>query len=172
MITLKNGRGQVGEKLKELIDDIPYEIEENIEIYHTWNIEDKSEDVQSKELEKFIKYVNTVDENTIIVFISTYMNQYNDYWKYKTIAESFLMEMTNNFIILRLPLIIGKGTCQKFKENTISPYGKMEIITLERACEIIIDESINSITPKVKRIEGSMVNAQLIYDLIQFGKRK
>ena len=54
MIKLLNGRGQLGEaissKLKALSRD------EDIFIYHTWNVEDKSEVIQRQELEKFVQF--------------------------------------------------------------------------------------------------------------------
>ena len=51
MIHLVNGRGQLGCELQKLLLDA---VSENIYIYHTWNIDDKSKEVQEKEYDKIM----------------------------------------------------------------------------------------------------------------------
>ena len=68
MIKLINGRGQIGNVLKKKICNI--NIDDDIYIYHTWNIDDKSKEAQKKEYKKFIYFVSQ-NKDKKIVFIST-----------------------------------------------------------------------------------------------------
>ena len=78
MIHLIGGRGQLGSKIKFLIDSKNVQFDDEIFIYHTWQVIDKSEDIQKLEYDKFVNFVdNHIDEK--IVFISTYSQKDNFY---------------------------------------------------------------------------------------------
>ena len=55
MITLVNGRGQLGEHLRRKINNV--KTKDMVYIYHTWNVWDKSLNSQKKEYEKFCDFV-------------------------------------------------------------------------------------------------------------------
>ncbi len=54
MITLINGRGQLGDKLLQAIEGD--NTEKNVRIYHTWNIDDKSKSIQKKEYKNSVNF--------------------------------------------------------------------------------------------------------------------
>ena len=89
MIKLINGRGQLGNKLREVSSSYK-KTKEEVLIYHTWNIEDKSRDTQKKEYEKFKNFV-TLNKNKKIIFISTYSEKENWYNHYKQVSEAFFI---------------------------------------------------------------------------------
>ncbi len=61
MTQLINGRGQMGSMLKCYFEI--NEINTNAVVYHTWNIEDKSEEQQKQEYKNFQTFVdNNIDE--------------------------------------------------------------------------------------------------------------
>ena len=167
MIKLINGRGQVGRILKEKINNL--NIDDKIYIYHTWNIENKTKEAQFKEHEKFINFVNQkLDER--IVFISTSSQKDNWYTFYKHLSEAYLLSINKNSVVVRLPSLIGKGTCAKFKNNTIEPFGVMELMSVEDAVDVILEKIT---TPKVVNsyhIKGERVTAKMVQQLISFGK--
>ncbi|MDD5650156.1 MAG: hypothetical protein PHF86_07050 [Candidatus Nanoarchaeia archaeon] len=174
MIQLINGRGQLGEELKkQLIENDIFNDKEAI-IYHTWNFLDKSEKTQKEEYNKFKKYLETV-KNTPLVFISTYSQQANPYNYYKQLSEAHLISNYENGYVIKLPVILGKGICQKFKDDEVTPYGEIELITIERAAKSVLSELeeifYNAKRIKNIRINGDLVPAELVYQLIQFGKK-
>ena len=85
MIKLINGKGQMGDILRKNIHLV--DLDRCVYIYHTWNIDDKSIEVQKKEYEKFKKFVNKYKYNRI-VFISTASHKESEYVKYKQLSES------------------------------------------------------------------------------------
>jgi len=163
---LINGRGQLGELFTKNID-----IFNNLDItlYHTWNFLDKSEEVQKKLYEDFLKYLK-IYSNERIIFISTKSKEDNYYTQYKMLAEKSLIDRCEKYTIIRLPNLIGKGICQKFKENkNIEAYGTLELLSIENAYELII--------PYLKlegifEIDGEKITANLVKKLICFGKEK
>lgn len=174
MIQLINGRGQLGTELRYQLDKTNNFIYQNATIYHTWNFLDKSEEIQKKEFEKFKKFLNNKKNNPLI-FISTYSQQNNPYTYYKQLSEAYLINNNSNGYVMRLPILIGKGICQKLKDDEAKPEGQMELISIEKATKNVLSEleKILEGTQRVRniRIYGQIVPAELAYDLIQFGKR-
>jgi hypothetical protein len=139
-IILANGRGQMGECLRTtLLENLHVETDDiHVNIYHTWNIEDKSKETQYKEYCKFKDFVDSnCDEK--IIFISTKSQKECWYVHYKQMSESYLLQNCNDSIVLRFPTLIGKkGTLHSLKERAIEPYGEMELVTLQRSCDEIL----------------------------------
>ena len=163
-IILKNARGQMGTLLKQKIKDI--QVKDNVYIYHTWNIEDKSYRKQEMEYEKFKSFVIENKQNKII-FISTSSQKECEYVKFKQLSESYLIQNNNNSFALRFPTLIGKGVFQDFKSNTKKPYGEMNIMKLENACDLIIDFLKYDGNLKIITFEGHKIHSDLVYDMVR-----
>ena len=140
MITLVNGRGQMGEKLKEYLLKSPINTEKETYIYHTWNVENKSEEAQVEEFNKFKSFVDKNYKHKI-VFVSTSSEKDTAYVYYKQISEAYLINKAECSIILRFPLLIGRrGTLSKLKNKEANAFGLMELIPINEAVEFIIDK--------------------------------
>jgi hypothetical protein len=164
VIKLINGRGQLGEALKKIIGN------ENIDaiIYHTWNFQDKSEEVQRKCFKDLKKFVDENSDSRII-FISTILDDGSPYARFKRISELFIADNKNGSYI-RLPTMIGKGVCEKFRDGNIEPFGDMELISLEDAAKEVIEFAKSD--KKEKIVKGTILPAKLVKNLILFGKGK
>ena len=106
MIHLINGRGQLGEQLKQVL--INHQTSEEVYIYHTWNVQDKAEMPQQEEYKKLQSFVDT-HCNQKIIFISTKSEKETWYTHYKQLAEAYVLLHCKQSIIVRLPTIVGKG---------------------------------------------------------------
>tara|TARA_R110000787_G_scaffold116921_9_gene227343 strand:+ start:2477 stop:2992 length:516 start_codon:yes stop_codon:yes gene_type:complete len=171
MILLKNGRGQLGTSLANIISQSNYTyITKDIFIYHTWDMNNKNdEDIQKQCLTKFKLFIDNNKDNKII-FVSTYSEQSNLYNLYKQKAEGYLLSNHNSGIIIKLPVLVGKGICQKLKDKTLTPYGDIELMTLEEAATSIISitaESGNS-KNRIYRLTGTYIPATLVSALLHF----
>ena len=171
MIVLKNGRGQLGTILADQINKSIYRYgTKDIYIYHTWNMDNKNDKkIQKDCLTKFKIFVDN-NKDSKIVFISTYSQQNNLYNLYKQKAEGYLLSNHDHGIIIKLPVLLGKGICQKLKDKKVSPYGNIELMTLKEAAISIISIAATSGNNrnKIFRIEGSHVPATLISELMHF----
>jgi mRNA-degrading endonuclease RelE of RelBE toxin-antitoxin system len=165
-VILVNGRGQLGAALKNALPSFQNEIEEKVYVYHTWNIEEKSEEKQKIEYEKFRLFVEE-HTNEKIIFISTYSEKENWYNHYKQMAEAFLSLKCKRGVSLRIPTIIGKGTLRKIKNNKLQAYGQMEIITLEKATTEIIKFFNYDGIIKSFRVPGEKILATTVEALIK-----
>jgi len=117
--------------------------------------------------EKFKYYVND-NPREKIVFISTYSQADNFYKHYKHLSEDYLLENQEQGSVIRLPNLIGKGTCEFFREGKLTPFGEMELMTLSDAAKEVLDFAENS-TTRVYTIKREIVSAKLVKDLILFG---
>jgi len=165
---LINGYGQLGSRLKELLST---HIPEDVCIYHTWNVVDKSIDTQQKEYEKFIKFIDNQTYNKLI-FISTRSQNETWYTWFKQKAESYLMQnCENNCMILRLPTFIGKP-CKLFELNATA-WGMVELISIETAANEILRHSQKEVGRGKKviyDIKGEVISAQLVLDILKTQK--
>ena len=162
MITLMNGHGQLGSKLNELYKQKPRGFcEGDAIIYHTWNIDDKSENSQKKEYNKFIDFVGQ-NKHKKIIFISTYSQKENFYNHYKQLAGAYLVSNCDKALVIKLPTIIGKGVCRKIKNKEVKAYGEMELISLNKAAEIILEHTRYEGFLKFIEVEGEKVRAKLV----------
>jgi len=155
-----DGKGQIGEALKGY--------KGKVIIYHAWSL-DKSEKVQKKCYDKFIKFVDSTPGE--ICFISTYSNQDDSYVKYKRLAESYLLINQRGYVV-RLPTLMGKGICEDFKKGEVKPFGVMELMTVEDAADKIIYFTTFPDNPSIIRVAGEKISANLVYNLIKFGSKK
>ena len=167
MITLIDGKGQLGTLLSNLISN--KEVSEDIVIYHTWNVEDKSEETQRNCYEKFKKFTDE-NKNIKIIFISTYSQTDNPYNYYKQLSEAYLLSNHLTGKVIRFPALIGKGTCEKFKNNEIEAFGEMELISVRDAAEKVLEFALSKDKIRNLRIYGDKVSAKLAKELILFGK--
>ena len=141
MVKLINGRGQLGEKLKEKFET--YKTESDITIYHTWKVPHlynpqpgEEESIQQQEYTKLVTFSEN-NPNTKIIFISTNSNRPTFYTYYKEQAEAYLLLHHKNCIILKFPLFIGNGVIKKLKTGELKPYGVIEVITLGKVINTI-----------------------------------
>ena len=146
MIKLINGRGQLGEAISSKLDSLsisPYQNSRLFNcdtlIYHTWNIQDKSEAVQSGLFEEFVDIVNNNKESQIL-FTSTYSQQEDWYVYYKQSAEAYLLNNCKRGLVLRFPTLIGKGVLPKLKNGKATPHGIMELMSIDTAADHVIDK--------------------------------
>jgi hypothetical protein len=172
MIILNNGRGQLGEALSHYINSNTLgrlNAKSNINIYHTWNMGDKNnKQIQKECLNKFKLFVDN-NHDSKIIFTSTYSEQNNLYNLYKQKAEGYLLSNHNNGYVIKLPVLIGKGICQKLKDNETTPYGNIELMTLQEAASSIINiATVNSYINRVFRLNGTHISATLVQSLLQF----
>lgn len=171
MILLKNGRGQLGTILADQISKsiCRYSIRD-IFIYHTWDMDNKNDEkIQKDCLAKFKLFVDN-NKDSKIVFISTYSEQDNLYNLYKQKAEGVLLSNHDHGIVIKLPVLLGKGICQNLKDKKVSPYGNIELMTVEEAAASIIsiaNTSGNS-RNRIYRLNGTHIPATLVNALLHF----
>ena len=162
MITLIDGYGQLGSKLNELSQQKPKDFcKEDVIIYHTWNVDDKSEDAQRKEYDRFVNFTD-LNQNKKIIFISTYSQKENFYNHYKQLASAYLVSNCTKALVVKLPTIVGKGVCRKIKNKEVKAYGQMELTTLNSAAETILELTRYDGLLKVMNIEGEKIQAKLV----------
>lgn len=174
MIKLINGRGQLGGKLK-FLETI--QTNEDIKIYHTWNIDDKSEKTQLLEFEKFEKFLSN-NKTSKIIFISTLSEAENWYKFYKKKSEDLLLSSTTNSFVVRLPTIIGKGMFQKLKDKEVKPLGSFKLNSIEMAVNLIESVALHSssvgsdsIAKREYNLNYEVVSAKIVKSLIDFGAK-
>tara|TARA_R110000751_G_scaffold286179_1_gene390592 strand:+ start:330 stop:848 length:519 start_codon:yes stop_codon:yes gene_type:complete len=170
MIRLINGRGQVGAVLRTKTKDI--EIEKSICIYHTWNINDKSLDVQKSEYKKFVTFVADQRLKEKIIFISTSSKKDTWYNFYKQQAEAYLLSNTTDGTIIRLPTLIGKGVFQKFKTGDLKPEGYFNLMSVDDATDLILESVSHTGKTRVTHVDGEKVSARNVFELINFGSMR
>ncbi len=171
MIKLINGRGQLGNTLQKIIERDNIISDRNIAIYHTWNINDKSEETQKECYNKFTEFVDG-NKDVKIIFVSTYSEKENFYNYYKQLSEAYLLSNHKQGYIVRLPTLIGKGICEKFRNEGVNAFGEMELMNLEDASKEILEIAKTDSLVKSFRVKGAIVSAKLVKDLILFGKSK
>ena len=163
---LINGRGQLGEELKKRISHPLYSYKsQEVLIYHTWNIDDKTEPAQEREYLKFVEFVKENREKRI-VFISTYSDKDNYYNFYKHKAESYVILNSVDALVVRLPTIVGKGVITDFINDTNVPYGTMNLITKSRAATEVLNHAFKKTLTKSVTVAGESVSAFLIKGII------
>jgi len=160
---LVDGLGQLGTALSNLITEKnPDKV-----IYHTWNFADKSEETQKAEFEKFKKFLDSNPDKEI-VFISTKTKTDNNYGKYKNMSEA-LVKTHAKWKIIRIPNLIGKGICNKFRDSEAEPFDTMELMTISDGAEEVLKIAAEERNKEVD-VQGEKISAQMVYNLIQFGK--
>ena len=159
---LVNGRGQLGEVLKNLKYD------SDIIIYHTWNFIDKSENVQHEEFNKVRNFLEKSSKEKKIIFISTLKTEDSSYLLYKREAEKLILLHSPDNLGIRLPCLIGKGVFAGLRDNIIQPFGNINFISISEAYDFI---------SKSLRCRGIIeshywtVSAKTIKELMEFSKQ-
>jgi hypothetical protein len=166
MVHLINGRGQIGDQLKQIL--VNHQTSEEIYIYHTWNVQDKSEAPQEEEYKKLQSFVDT-HSNQKIIFISTKSEKETWYTHYKQLAEAYVLLHCKQSIIIRLPTIVGKGIIEQFQKDEAQPYGVIELITARIAAKKIVNLCSFAGLQKSFTINGDHMSAELAYDLSRRG---
>jgi hypothetical protein len=165
-IELINGRGQLGDELRKRINHSSLSsLNEQIVIYHTWNTTDKSKEPQKLEYNKFKRYVDE-NKHKKIIFISTYSEKNNHYNLYKHKAESYLIVNCDKSLVIRLPILVGKGIIRDFIQGTKEAYGEMNITTPAHAAIQILNIVGQQTLVKSLTISGEKISAKLIKALV------
>lgn len=171
MIKLSNGRGQLGEYLKEKINQ--HQTDHDVTIYHTWKVPHlydpkpgEEEEIQKQEYLKLIEYSKS-NPNTKIIFISTNSDRSTYYTYYKELAEAYLLFFHKNCVILKFPVFIGNGVIKKLKTGELKPYGITEIITLEKVANIIFSFINYDSLKRIFTISGEKIEAETIVKLLE-----
>ena len=165
MITLLNGRGQLGDSLKKEIEN--QNTEKQVFIYHTWNVWDKKSDLQVQEYKKFKEFVDENKNSGRMIFISTYSENDNYYVYYKQKSEAYLLMNWEDSIVLRLPSLIGsKGIFKRLKNRECSPYGVIQIMSLEKASKKILEFVDYKGLSRVFTITGEDIKADTLSELL------
>ena len=172
MIKLINGRGDLGKVLKEKLEYYSQiykdTYEKDVYIYHTWKLETKDEDEQKKEFDKFKNFVDE-HKNDRIIFVSTYSTKDDWYVCYKELSESYLLVNCPDGLVIKLPTFIGRHcnmfSIEKLKNGSVKPYGTMELISIEDAVDNVYRFCNYNAKPKVIRIYGEKVSAELLYKI-------
>ena len=175
MIILKNGRGQLGKALCNELPNVKIIPSEDVIIYHTWNMDcDKNDNASHREC--FAKFKDFIHFNSKkkIFFISTYSSKHNFYNAYKQKCEAYLSLYCDSGYSIRLPVLTGKGICNKLKSSSAKPYGQIELMTHQDAAKGILDIVEEVIVRSIKgpisncyRLEGTKIPAKLVQDLVQ-----
>jgi len=165
---LLNGRGQIGSALKLIEKDTS---DLDVIVYHTWNFLDKSLYTQKNEFEKLYKYLINRKEDKKFVFISTKSKSINYYTEYKKLAETLVEEVCKSYLIIRLPNLLGKGICSRFKEEkNILAIGQIELLTIDDAIKLIIN-NIKYNSNSIVELQGTNIDASLLQNIIKFGSK-
>ena len=168
MITLINGRGQMGENLKKRLSETSVESEKQVYIYHTWNFEDKTKATQLEEFNKFSSFVDKNYEQKII-FISTSSENRTHYVYYKQMSEAYLINKSKCSISLRFPILIGKkGILTKLKNKEVKPFGVIELMPMSEAIDHIIDKINYTGSTKSFSFAGEYVKATTVQKLLNY----
>ena len=101
------------------------------------------------------------------MFISTKSQTNNWYVHYKNLSEAFLVSNFENSVVLRFPTLVGKGILQELKSNKVEPYGIMELMSVEKAVDIITQNLTHSGLQKILSFEGEKISAKLVQKILQ-----
>ena len=165
MIRLIDGLGQLGKELKQQSSGVC--ANRDIFLYHTWNVWCRSHESQEREYKKFIEFVDTHPDSRI-VFISTYSQNNNYYVHFKQLAESYLLATHKDGLVIRLPNLVGnKGILRRMKEGGVTPYGRIEFLTLEDAAQKIIELSEYSGLVRSFSLKGEEISAILVNEIVE-----
>ena len=172
VVTLVNGRGQLGDKLYQKLENyIGAPHLADIAIYHTWKVPWLSDIAEFEETQQdeYLKLVEFSKNNpkTKIIFVSTNSARGTHYTYFKEQAEAYLLSNHKSSIILKFPLFIGKGVIERIKNKEIEPYGTMEIITLDKVAETIEEYLNYEGLKRVFTIEGEKIQAKTVAEILK-----
>jgi hypothetical protein len=164
MVRLVHGRGQLGEALAAALQFM--HVGTDCDIYHTWDIDDKSAESQEYELGKFIVYCNAHRDRRIVL-ISGIHEHFDHYLTAKLKAEVHLLDHTDNGMVIRLPYMIGKGLAQRLKDGKPFTRGAVEVSTFDAMARRVLD--CITLPARFHVLHGDMVQVELLDAAIRFG---
>ena len=95
----------------------------------------------------------------------------NYYTEYKKLAETLVEEVCKSYLIIRLPNLLGKGICSRFKEEKdILAIGQIELLTIDDAIKLIIN-NIKYNSNSIVELQGTNIDASLLQNIIKFGSK-
>jgi len=164
MIHLVNGRGQLGQQLKKYVGG--RQTNEEVYVYHTWSVQNKTEEEQKKEYKKLQSFV---DEHSAqkIIFVSTKSQRETWYTRYKQLAEAYVLLHCKDSLVIRFPTFVGNGIIEKFQKGEATPYGEMELITVDTAARAVIESCFYDGIRRSFTIDGDRIPAELVYNLVK-----
>jgi|10_taG_2_1085330.scaffolds.fasta_scaffold05344_3 hypothetical protein len=165
MLHLLNGKGQLGSALSVVSD----QIDEDVYVYHTWNVANKSKAEQKEEYHKFKIYIEN-NRDKKIVFISTKSQKDTWYTHYKQMSEALLLTKCEKGVVIRLPTFIGKPSRVFLAQDDVKTYGNMELISLEVAANKIVEICGKKTKLKIVEVEGETVSAYLVREIVKATK--
>jgi len=161
-----NGRGQLGEKLLKMSSKFEDHFDDII-IYHTWNFIDKTALTQANEVQKLKSFLQETPKDKKVVFISTTTEKQTSYLRCKREAERLVLEHNSFNLVVRLPCIIGKGVFTGLRDGKLEPFGKINFISMQEACNFIWKSLSMS---GIIECPHWTVSAETIKDLLDFAK--
>jgi hypothetical protein len=164
MVELIHGRGQLGEALARGLKT--FHVGADCDLYHTWDIDDKSSESQEFELVKFKAFVDA-SAGRRIFFISGSHERYDPYLMAKLQAEVYLLTRTAQGTVIRLPYIVGKGLAQRIKDGQPYAAGTVEVSSLETMAMRILRCLTSS--QRFHVLHGDVVDVNLLAAAIHFG---
>ena len=165
MLTLVNGRGRLGNALRGKLG--PYKTQEEIYIYHTWQVQDKSKKVQANEFEKLKTFVDQHKEQKIIFVSTTSINE-THYVFYKQMAESYILLNNLKSFVIKLPLIISDNSIfTNFKNKNVLAYGTMEFVDLDDAANEVLSMINYTGLNRIKIVQGNKIKAKYIKEIVR-----
>ena len=162
MLYLLNGRGQLGTILSSLSN----KVSEDVYVYHTWSVSDKSKETQEQEYQKFKIYLEK-NKDKKVVFISTKSERDTWYTHYKQKSEALLLTKCEKGVVIRLPTFVGKPCKIFLKEEKVETYGHMELISMEAAAEKIISICNTKTKRKMVDVQGEVISADLVRNIVK-----
>jgi len=169
VIRLINGRGQLGSALDGQLAKGGISSPTSIYIYHTWNIQDRSRPAQSTEYEKFKLFTDRHNKSKII-FVSTTSEKDCWYVHYKSLAESYLLQNCETGIVVKFPILIGRGILTKLRNEEVEPYGEMGLVCMKDAADKILELTSYDGVVKIFTYNGEILRATTVQDLMLLGK--
>jgi hypothetical protein len=169
VIKLINGRGQLGHVLNKRLTESDASSPISTYIYHTWNIQDRSKPAQSTEYEKFKLFTDRHNKSKII-FVSTTSEKDCWYVHYKNLAESYLLQNCENGIVVKFPILIGRGILTKLRNEEVEPYGEMGLICMKDAADKILELTSYGGAVKIFTYNGEILRATTVQNLMLLGK--
>jgi len=162
-------KGQLGSELNRILK--PKEHEDMI-IHCAWNFLDKSTEAQIE----CIKYTEDLLQeafmtNKRFVFISTKTRIDSPYLRAKRLIEKVIKDLRLNYIIIKLPNLIGLGAVDKLGKGE-HPFGRnIELMTIEDAAQKI-KKAIKKDKKRTINFQGRFVSDILLRDLMVYARRK
>ena len=171
---MAGANGQMGSELAKILEpEASYGKRYLIHLaWDVWNKDDGKS--QEKCVDETVRLVGEANGKGMkFIFISTRDESDNLYIKAKRRAEGLVRKQAKNYLIIRMPNIIGKGVVDKFismavKGEEITPYGnRFELLTAKEAAGKIKSE-IDSGKTGDAEVGGHPIDDCLLKELVEY----